>query len=274
MEYIQDGMCDNSKIYKFENFKASTQPPTKRSESSSRIDRKTTRNMRSSSKNTRNLKDNESRGVIEERSSIGSCKDNPNEENKSKKKRILKMNRKNLNMLDDYQASKEAQRKAKKLEIQNPKVFKVKKMENKRDSCQESSYNISSEEQKNNMSNLSNGYKIQNNGSNTDSNISTRVPTNYLCLSSGKVIIKGNEIETTVPCDIETINNKVSMISPHYPVRVIMSPLLLNQPHVYNPKSQSFTSKESNQSGQINGDLPSTFSSSFDSYIRILEQSY
>lgn len=108
------------------------------------------------------------------------------------------------------------------------------------------------------------------------------------------MIIKGNEIETTVPCDIETINNKVSMISPHYPVKVTMQPLSLTQPHVFDPKSNSFTSKGSihsfgpvnsgdnqgNSSGSNNGvRLPSSSTSQltgspFDIYMRMLEQNY
>lgn len=109
------------------------------------------------------------------------------------------MNKRNLSMLDEYQKFKDVQRThANKMKNKAPKVFKVKKVHNKRDSGQDSPYNTSSEEQKN-SSNTSGGYKTQNNGSNFDSNGSTVPSTNYICLSNGKVIIKGNEIETTVP---------------------------------------------------------------------------
>ena len=143
-------------------------------------------------------------------------------------------------------------------EEKNKKIFGIEKVKDKKESCQGSSYNVSSEEQKNNQSNGSKSFKNQINWSNTDSNMSTRSTTNYILLDKGKVIIKGNEIETVVPWDIETINNKISMISPRYPVKVSINPLSLSQPHVYNPKNQSFASKESYQSmGQIsNFDAP------------------
>lgn len=38
------------------------------------------------------------------------------------------------------------------------------------------------------------------------------------------------------------------MISPQYPVKISITPISLNQPHVYDPKRQSFTSKNSGQS--------------------------
>lgn len=176
----------------------------------------------------------------------------------------------------------------------NKRVFDIQKIKGKKDSLQGSSYNISYEEQKNNPSNGSKSIKTQNNGSNADSNISTRNSTNYILLDKGRVVIKGNEIETIVPCDIETINNKISMISPRYPVKVSMFPLSLSQPHVYNPKSQSFTSKESYQfTGQgsnvegpsVNSQTPSNMSgamnpylsqanSQFETLLHILTQSY
>ena len=66
----------------------------------------------------------------------------------------------------------------------------------------ESEYNISSEEQKNNPSN-----QISNNefktpvvtGSSIDSNTNPKMHTSYICLDNGKVIIKGDQIETMVP---------------------------------------------------------------------------
>ena len=85
------------------------------------------------------------------------------------------------------------------------------------------------------------------------------------------------------------------MISPRYPVKVSINPLSLCQPHVYNPKSQSFTSKESYQSmGQMsNFDVMytnsaaqsnssifnhniSSYQPSFqsNSYLQLLEQSF
>ena len=118
-----------------------------------------------------------------------------------------------------------------------------------KESSQGSFYNVSSEEQKNIMMNYpflnKKSFKYSKEGSDGDSNLSTKGSFNYIWLDGGKVIIKGNEIETIVPCDIEIINNKVTMISPRYPVKVTIAPLSLSHPHIYNPKSQSFTSKES-----------------------------
>lgn len=164
------------------------------------------------------------------------------------------MNKKNLTMLDNYHQLKDAQNeKYQKIDDRSSKpskIFKVNKIP-KNGSSNESPDGTSSEEQKNISSNTSGGYKVQNNCSNIDSNASTRTPSNYICLCNGKIIIKGTEIETTVPCNIETINGKVSMISPQYPVKICIYPLSLSTPQIYDPKSQSFTSKGS--SSQSNG---------------------
>lgn len=71
---------------------------------------------------------------------------------------------------------------------------------NKKDSSQESFYNISSEEQKQmegNLPFLNKNFKSFKDGSEGDSNVSTA--TSYICLNGGKIVIKGNEIETVVP---------------------------------------------------------------------------
>ena len=41
------------------------------------------------------------------------------------------------------------------------------------------------------------------------------------------------------------------MICPHYPVKISILPLVYNQPHVYDHKSQSFTSCDSNNNDGI-----------------------
>ena len=178
-------------------------------------------------------------------------------------KEYLRWIENNLNMLNSYQELEDEQIEGKqnKSEIDddaNKRVFDIKKMKTKKDSMQGSSYNVSYEEQKNNVSNGSKSIKTQNNGSNSDSNVSTRNTTNYILIDKGKVVIKGNEIETLVPCDIETINNKISMISPRCPVKVTMLPLSLNKPQVYNPKSQSFISKEFYQYGSKGSNVEGT----------------
>lgn len=118
----------------------------------------------------------------------------------------------------------------------------------------ESECNVSSEEQKNNTSNQTSNNEFKTpmaTGSNVDSNANQKINTSYICLDNGKVIIKGNQIETMVPCDIETLNKNVSMICPHYPVKISILPLAYNQPHVYDHKSQSFTSRDSNNNDGI-----------------------
>lgn len=296
MEYVKKNLCDNSKVYKFENFKSQTESASntrKGNGSSSGNGRSKSRNLRSSSRNNNSGENKDSSGNNEESSGL-SMKNN--EEDKESNKRILKMNKKNLNMFNDYEKFKEVQRQARKNKSKggHERVFNVNKVNNKqKENSQESPNYTSSEEQKN-SSNISGGFKTQNGASNTDSN-TTKPPTSYITLSNGSVIIKGNEIETTVPCDIETINNKVSMISPHYPVKVTMYPLSLNQPHVYDPKSQSFTSKGSyqsfgpmnsgenqsnsqnlnNVSGLLNSNTTGTIESTpFEIYMKMLEQNY
>ena len=297
MEYIRKNMWDNSKVYKFENFReqAESSSNTKKDTGSSSENKKSrSKQAASSSQNPQPSKDDNKRAKNDENSSDEFINPNERDYERPVNKRILKMNKKNLTMLDDYQKHKDAQHKKQK-EGGGQNVFKIRKVNDKGAPRQESPYNTSSEEQKVNSSNTSGECKTQNNASNTDSNNSTRPPTNYICLSAGKVIIKGNEIETTVPCDIETINNKISMISPHYPVKVTMYPLSYNRPHVYDPKSQSFTSKESfqsggnqnggsdgagnpsnenNGSGFINLSSSSGYSSPFDHYMKMLEQNY
>lgn len=61
------------------------------------------------------------------------------------------------------------------------------------------------------------------------------------------MIIKGNEIETNVPCDIEQINKKVTMISPNQPVKIHIVPLF-SECFGSESKSRSFASKGSSQS--------------------------
>lgn len=86
------------------------------------------------------------------------------------------MNKKNLNMLDDYEKFKDAEREAKRQKTSDgfQPVFKVQKVNNK--SSNESPENTSSEEQKNSSGDV----KTQNNVSNTDSNTSTRPGTSYI----------------------------------------------------------------------------------------------
>ena len=99
------------------------------------------------------------------------------------------------------------------------KMFKITKVgDNKKDDSQNSFYNVSSEERKNiimNYNNMKERNKLSQEASHGDSNVSTKGTNSYICLDEGKVIIKGNHLETIVPCDIETLNGKVTMISPH-----------------------------------------------------------
>jgi hypothetical protein len=74
---------------------------------------------------------------------------------------------------------------------------------------------------------------------------------NYIWLDSGKIIIKGNEIETLVPWEIKTLNKKVSMLSPQYPVKITITPLMYDHPQTYNSKNQSFMSNKMNQNDEI-----------------------
>ena len=251
MEYIQKNLWDKSNVYKFDNFKnsaengSSTKTQTNQQRSSSSNLNRTKRSLRSSSRNRQAAKDNN-----EESGSSGSAHPSKVEEEKLPPQE--KLSKRNLNMLDKIEKFNERLRKKrKKQDDENEgKVFKVSKRDKNR-SSQESPCDTSMEDQKNGSSE-SNFMKAKN-GSGTDSNSNAQTQTSYICLNNGSIVIKGNEIETTVPCDIQTINNKVSMISPRYPVKVTMVPLALNGPHVYDPKSNSFTSKESYQSSGQNG---------------------
>jgi len=269
MDYVQRNMCDNPQTYKFENFK--TEPNNLSIDAhkgSSSQNNKMKRSLRSTSNRKVMISEADVSGNNEEQDSIDSTKQKEKDQPKDNK-RVLKMNRKNLQKLDDFERFDEAENQIKKNKHSARTVNNSKEAKN--DSCQNSSsYNVSSEEQKNSM-HLSGGSKMQVNSSNIDSSSSTKMSTNYICLNNGRIVIKGNEIETTVPWDIETINNKVSMISPHYPVRVVIYPLSLNEPHVYDPKSQSFTSKD-NYSGNNIGECQPA--SSFDTYLRHLEKHY
>lgn len=171
------------------------------------------------------------------------------------KHKISKMSKHNLTKFNHLQEKKRIRNEIINNERKESKMFRISKMNNKKESSQGSFYNVSSEEQKNVIMNYpflnKKSFKYSKEGSDGDSNLSTKGSFNYIWLDGGKVIIKGNEIETIVPWDIEIINNKVTMITPRYPVKVSIYPVSLSQPHVYNPKSQSFTSKESYQfSGQ------------------------
>lgn len=79
--------------------------------------------------------------------------------------------------------------------------------------------------------------------SNLDSNASTQTISHFVCLNNGSVIIKGNEIETIVPWDIECVEKDLTVISPHYPVKITISPIVYSTYHSFDPKSQSFISK-------------------------------
>lgn len=102
-------------------------------------------------------------------------------------------------MLDNLQELEDKRNEIEGNVDKSKKVFDIKKVNSKKESYQGSSYNVSSEEQKNNPSNGSKNDINQINGSNTDSNVSTRSTMNYILLDKGRVIIKGNEIETIVP---------------------------------------------------------------------------
>ena len=80
--------------------------------------------------------------------------------------------------------------------------MKLNKDSTKQNLSPESECNISSEEQKNNPSNQTSNNEFKtpvSTGSSVDSNINSKMRTSYICLDNGKVIIKGNQIETMVP---------------------------------------------------------------------------
>jgi len=115
------------------------------------------------------------------------------------KNKISKMNKENLSKFNDIQNKKLREEG---IDMKNQKqsaIFKVTKVNNKKESSQESDYNISSEERRNVILNYAFMKKYSKEGSDRDSNLSTKGTTNYICLDGGKIIIKGNEIETVVP---------------------------------------------------------------------------
>jgi len=76
-----------------------------------------------------------------------------------------------------------------------------------KDSSQDFDFNPSSEERKqgsNPYPALKQYFKRE-----TDNNreSSTNSSTKYICLNQGQVVVKGNEIETIVPCEIDHINS-------------------------------------------------------------------
>jgi hypothetical protein len=114
-------------------------------------------------------------------------------------KRIAKMNRQNLCEFDRQIESEQIKNYQPAKESKDDKLFQIAKVNTKKESSQESFYNISSEEQKQMEMNypfLNKNLKSCKDGSDGDSN--TSASNCYICLSSGKVIIKGNEIETYV----------------------------------------------------------------------------
>lgn len=116
--------------------------------------------------------------------------------------KVAKMNKQNLDKFDHMQKMKRLHSQIIEGENDNNhnKMFKITKMNNKKESSQGSFYNISSEEQKlleTNYPFLNKNFKSSKEGSDGDSNTSTNI--SYICLNEGKVIIKGNEIETVVP---------------------------------------------------------------------------
>jgi len=155
-------------------------------------------------------------------------------------KNVAIMNKKNLNRFDKmHQKNKMSNFQSMEPSTQN-KMFRIEKVGNKKDSSQESFFNNPSEEQKqmeNNYPFMNRKSKSMKNSSEGDSNTSTAM--NYICLSSGQILIKGNEVETNVHCNIETLNNKVTMISPQGPVKIVITPLLTNQSLGYDSKSKN-----------------------------------
>lgn len=109
------------------------------------------------------------------------------------------MNRQNLCEFDRQIESEQIENYQPVKESKDDKLFHITKVNNKKESSQESFYNVSSEEQKQlemNYPFLNKNFKSYKDGSEGDSNAS--ISNCYICLSSGKVIIKGNEIETYV----------------------------------------------------------------------------
>lgn len=186
MEYIQNNMCDNSKVYKFETFREQQSNPL-----ASDIQE---------NKSNMDLGVSNSGGATKpedtDKAPFGESQANP---------KISKMSKQNLNRFDNLQ--KLHNKKVNSEETANgdkhSKMFKITKPANgKKDSSQGSFYNISSEEQKNEYANypfIKRNMKSSKEGSDGDSGLSTKGSTSYICLEGGKIIIKGNEIETVVP---------------------------------------------------------------------------
>jgi hypothetical protein len=105
------------------------------------------------------------------------------------------------------------------------KSIKINKQ--KKEPSQESFNNISSSEQRLEKMNYPLKNKNSGNGSSERDSNQTNY-TNYICLNGGQVIIKGNEIETNVSCDIERVNKKVIVISPNQQVKIQIIPLASN----------------------------------------------
>jgi len=160
LEYVQMNMCDNSKVYKFDHFKQEAENSPKEF------------NLNSKLNNLQNHHDSPKLN-------------NPEE---STNKRILKMNRNNLKMLEDYQ-SYTREKVEQQITQNNDEKWKE---------FAASSY-IVCDEQKNMNSNNSKSCNFQKNESNTDSNGCSNTTTNYISLDNGSVFIKGNEVETVVP---------------------------------------------------------------------------
>lgn len=244
MKYIRKNMCDNSRVYKFDSFK---EQQNLESKEPTEFNEPEYNSMClglpfcNEYANSLYLDPGKYNRMEEEKLPQYSDQMDPH---------VSRMNKTNLNKFDHIQDMKKKREEAENHNEGNQnKLFKITKMNNKKESSQESFYNISSEEQKQMEMNypfMNKNMRSSKEASDGDSNMSTS--PSYICLNGGKIIIKGNEIETTVPCDIETINNKVTMISPQNPVKIVITPISLSQPYVFDQKNRSFASKNSSQS--------------------------
>ncbi|CAI2360787.1 unnamed protein product [Moneuplotes crassus] len=110
----------------------------------------------------------------------------------------------------------------------------------KRKRRSEESYNRSSEQR---LQSSSKYFKDQ---KGEHINASTAVNSAYVCLNRGDVIIKANEIETIIPCDIENSTlpsgKSVPHIFPNQQVNITILPLSKSTvPMAYDVKSKGFT---------------------------------
>ncbi|CAI2364878.1 unnamed protein product [Moneuplotes crassus] len=99
---------------------------------------------------------------------------------------------------------------------------------NRKRSSHERTLNKDSEENKDDGISFVKKYFKDKEENRQGSSINT-IAGNYICLDQGEVIIKGRDIETVVPCEIENVffenGRGNSMILPNQPVKITITPI-------------------------------------------------